>query len=191
MGAIQLLCKKGILLSQGHMAGMGAIEEMVPLYLNSFASRGNERGGPSKELVIAIESATMTVEEGRSWLLIEVAVTTPTPLSCEIEFHLLNTQGVPVAFSTSWAPKLRAALQFKSGETHQRWRLDVSHLANGHYILKAQLQLPMEKVLASCEAEGSVQVYRPPLNGKIRALEQSWCVGGVELNLELLPDRSS
>ena len=191
MAATRALCSRLLLMGAGHIEFNGLPAEAVTRYLSQGAARSPDAHSfhghdPALRVSRAAFTPTGNSPDG---IEIEVVVRTSVRRRLAVEFLLRTTSGVPAAFADCGTLDFSRRPEFPAGETRLAWRVDVSALANGPYLLCTHLVDPFAHILLRHEYSELIEVSRSPATPTRRVLELSWQAGVVELPLRRMPDR--
>ena len=181
MVATQSLCSRALLFGAGRVEFDGPPVEAVASYLRPASIIGSAAASfEGSDPALRLTRAEFVATGSSPGIEIERTLA--------IEFLLRTTSGIPAAFADCGTLDFTRRHTFPVGDTRFAWRIDVSSLANGPYILCVQLVDPFAHILVHHEHGAPIDVSRAPATSTNRVLELNWQAGVVELPLQRLPD---
>lgn len=183
MAAIQTLCIRALLMDAGAIQFDGLAAESVHRYLHRRTTLSMPQTFAGRDPALSLRD--ITFDRSDNTLRIDIVVRTSEPRRLAIEFILLTTSGIPIAFSDCGTLDISRRLEFPRGDTFLTAQIDASALANGPYFICTQLVDPFAHVLLRHQHSDPVEIARIPSSTTRRVLELSWQSGVVELPLSL------
>ncbi|MBC7365673.1 MAG: ABC transporter ATP-binding protein [Undibacterium sp.] len=181
LGAVQSLCTRGLYLEKGVCRFVGPIDQTVDRYLRAGLDTSSLAVFSKGEPAVRVDQAAFIVTATSPVIEVDITIRSATARRVAVEFALSTGAGTPVGLATSGTFDPDAMVTLISGDQAQRWRIDVSNLANGAYQLNVQLVEPMIQILTRIECPTLIEVCRGPSQPGHRVMEQAWQAGAVEL----------
>ena len=186
MSAIQLLCDRCILLHKGNLKIDSEPNAAVQLYLrddsisDSFQRPEQENGKPT------LLSGTLKISEhsAEPYLQVDVEICSHKERIIAIELYLTDAVGNPIGFGSLGMQNPGQSIHVKPGLNKVSFALSISQLALGKYFISLDLTQPNIEYYDRVESCLMFEVARPPANGCIQVLSQSWGRGCFELPLK-------
>ncbi|MEH2411372.1 ABC transporter ATP-binding protein [Nostoc sp.] len=186
MSAIQAICKRSLVLSLGHLVADANSSEAVKIYLqdslssNSFNRKNINQLKPQIISGKIIKNSNDYIE---SKILVEVNIFTPTEKTISLDIRVKDCMGIAVGFGSLGTLNPKQILNINTGINVISFSFPIDKFAVGSYIISLDLTLPDAEFYDRVEEGLRFDVNRPPNNGYIRVLNQSWGYGSFEIPL--------
>jgi lipopolysaccharide transport system ATP-binding protein len=183
MSAIQALCKKCVVLNSGRIIANDNSAKAVQIYLqDSSVSESFEvkQINYSKPQIVAgkIESINSYLEDKIS---IKITIYSPQEKVVTMDIRVTDCIGNPIGFGSLGTLNPEQILNLKPGNNFISFSFLTNHFAVGSYRISLDLTLPDAEFYDRVESCLSFDINRPPTNGYIRVLNQSWGYGSFEI----------
>jgi lipopolysaccharide transport system ATP-binding protein len=195
MGAVQGLCRAGLLLSRGQIDVSGRTAEVIAAYLNqSQTSSAFVRPARSMKPTVIAGTVIPLAMDGHSitsdTLSIRLEIIAHRKTDVSIDIRVKDHLGVPVGFGSLGAFSGTTPVRLAHGRNHVTIAVNTAALANGTYCISIDLTNPFVEFFD--RAEDCLQFDRigglKP--GLTRAFEQGWGYGSVALPVQRTHDRT-
>jgi lipopolysaccharide transport system ATP-binding protein len=183
MSTIQALCESCIVLNYGRLIVNDKSAKAVQIYLQNSSlcqSFKVEKYDYSRIKILSgkIESFDNYLEPK---ILIELTIYSPVKKNITMDIRLKDCIGTPVAFGSLGTLKPEQILNLKPGNNVILFSFSTNHFAVGSYQVSLDLTLPNAEFYDRVESCLSFDINRPPTNGYIRVVNQSWGYGSFEI----------
>ncbi|MEH1788134.1 MAG: ABC transporter ATP-binding protein [Nostoc sp.] len=186
MSAIQALCKRSLVLSLGHLVVDANSSKAVKIYLqDSLNSNSFERKkfNKSKPQIISVKLLQSSNDYIESNIFVEANIFSPTEKTISLDIRVKDCMGIVVGFGSLGTLNPKQILNLNTGINVISFSFPINKFAIGSYIMSLDLTLPDVEFFDRVEECLSFDVNRPPTNGYIRVLNQSWGYGSFEIPL--------
>jgi ABC-type polysaccharide/polyol phosphate transport system ATPase subunit len=179
MAAVSALCSKALLIARGKVLDYGSVEEVTRTYLRS----GLEQVGLSQrygvDTTLRVDLCEVCYDNGRPHLNLSFEIGVTHAKNVFLEFMLVDPQGIVTAFLDIGTYFPQRKIQCPMGRSQHERRFELSSLSNGTYQVKAQVVVPLQKILVEIEQVTEIQIERLPEEGSEAWLRNSWGSGYV------------
>jgi lipopolysaccharide transport system ATP-binding protein len=186
MSAIQSLCERCILLQSGNIVVDKTSAAAVQFYLQNFSAsdsftRHRHINGRPTLISGRIKSVNHLPE---SPVQLDLEIFTSEKRCVSLDLRLADGTATPVGFGSLGTLKPSQLLELRPGLNSVSLIFSINQLAVGSYFISLDLTLPDAEFYDRVENCLSFDVVRPPSDGFVRVLSQSWGYGSFELPLK-------
>ena len=180
MAAMQTLCSRALCMGAGRIEFDGLPAAAVQRYMRkAVPASGLPETFEGNDPAMRIARTIFNAETGS--IEISAVIRTSAPKTLALEFILMTSAGSPAAFADKGTLDISQRLDLSSGENRFLACIDASRLANGPYLVCAQLVDPYAHVVLRLEQGASVDIGHVPPTSAHRVLELNWQSGVVTL----------
>jgi lipopolysaccharide transport system ATP-binding protein len=184
MSAIQALCSRALLLRGGRLAASGAADAVVTEYLREdSAGRSFRRRAPLRGPVNLLAATIEEPGPGRDTVAFSLSLDSRDSRACTVDLRLADGRGAPVGFASLGTLRPAQMVALQAGVNRVHFSLPTGQLAIGDYVVSLDVTHPDVEYYDRVENCLAFSVTRPPRSGAVRAVEQRWGYGSVELDL--------
>jgi lipopolysaccharide transport system ATP-binding protein len=185
MGAVQSLCSRVIMLRQGSADYDGNVAEGTARYLSlSGSSQAVERPmRVGSDATVRRVEIKVCAEENEPCLELRTEIESRRAMSVSLEVLFHDQMGIPCGLAESGQLDSSAMLRLPEGRVCHVSRVPLHQLARGRYHLVVQIAVPLVTILDKVDSGLSFELDRPPRDGGLRVMEQSWGYGTHEMRM--------
>jgi lipopolysaccharide transport system ATP-binding protein len=186
MSAIQLLCNRCIFLQKGHVLADTDPSAIIQIYLgddsisNSFSRTKQTNGKPTLILGRIINNQHFL----NSHLQIDAEIFSSKEMTVALDLRLTDGIGNPVGLGSLGTLNAKDLIELKLGINPISFIMPINQLALGKYLISLDLAKPDVEYYDRVENCLAFEVTRPPIEGNILVLSQTWGFGCFEIKLE-------
>jgi lipopolysaccharide transport system ATP-binding protein len=174
MAAVQALCRRCLLLEAGRSVAIGPTAEIVARYVHSHAPAQHfRRKQPAQNQPCLMQADISSAPSGTA-IYARLKIRSPERTRLAVQLRIKDPLGSPVAFAGLGQFNSEAMSEIAVGETTLELAVPVDRLAHGEYALDIALAIPMVSLVDLAEDCLRFSVNRPPADGAVSALQQSW-----------------
>jgi lipopolysaccharide transport system ATP-binding protein len=186
MAAIHALCNRCLLLDAGRSVKIGPTTDVATQYLQHHAPTQHfvrKHPLPKKACVTEadVRIGAISPELPGTLLQAKLKLWSPEKMKIAVQFRIKDPLGSNIAFASLGQFNPEDLLQLQAGEATLNVAIPIDQIAQGEYSLDIVLVIPMVALVDSVDDCIRFSVDRAPRPGHLRALQQSWGYGCVEL----------
>jgi lipopolysaccharide transport system ATP-binding protein len=188
MSAIQSLCDRCIVLQSGKLIADDKSAAAVQIYLqDTKISNSFNRSINNSEKPRIVSGKLKSINTS---LIPQIQIDTEIYASAQkitsLDFRLKDSLGNSVGFGSLGTLKPDRLISLEVGLNSISFIFDIDRLAVGSYFISLDLSMPDIEYYDRVDDCLQFDVVRPPENGHIRVLNQSWRYGCYEIDLKLI-----
>ena len=179
LAALQSLCSKSILLSDGTVKMMDTTQNVIKEYLLSDSSNSVFKREYSKGIMMTKIKSELSEREIKFLIEIISDDTKNISLDLRVKDQLKN----PVGFGSLGAFNKADLLEIKKGTNEISLKFNVDHFANGSYYFSFDITNPDIEYYDRLEDVITLELLLDNSKNQMRRLEQSWNLGCTQIDL--------
>jgi lipopolysaccharide transport system ATP-binding protein len=183
--AIQQLCNICLFLDTGRLIEQNDTHKILSSYLRKAQNTYYHSGDIKKNQSVYINKASIDnriLSDGSIEIELEIGSNIDTALS--VDFRIYSGMSIPVGFSSIGTLKYDELVLIKVGYEKFVFKIDISVLAIGEYVISIDLTEPNIQYYDRCDDCLSFEILKTEAND--RHLDQSWNYGFVNLPISIL-----
>jgi lipopolysaccharide transport system ATP-binding protein len=188
MSAIQSLCDRCVVLQSGKLIADDKSAAAVQIYLqDTKISNSFNRSINNSEKPRIVSGKLQSINTSLiPQIQIDTEISTSAQKITSLDFRLKDSLGNSVGFGSLGTLKPDRLISLEVGLNSISFIFDIDRLAVGSYFISLDLSMPDIEYYDRVDDCLQFDVVRPPENGHIRVLNQSWRYGCYEIDLKLI-----